>query len=201
MGKQIYELKVQLRGITKPPVWRTLQVESDTSLYFLHAAIQGAMGWTNSHLHHFIANQKYYGIPFPDNDFHEMQDERNFTIEQFLINPKDTIIYEYDFGDSWQHTITLVGIIEPKPNVVYPQLVKGKGQCPPEDCGGVYGYMELRDILADPKHPQHKEMRRWLNMKKNETFDPERFDLKQLNLNMQEALGYARSSSGREFFS
>ena len=83
--------------------------------------------------------------------------------------------YIYDFGDCWQHTILLEKVI-PKVSCV-PELIGGKGACPPEDCGGVMGYKNMLEILADKNHPEYYEYLEWLGLEEDETWDPEEFDL------------------------
>ena len=173
--RSIYQIKISLIGV-KPPIWRTVLVSSDIGLGAFHDVIQVAMGWTNSHLHQFIANQGFYGIP--DDDFElEMEDETKYKLSQLLKKEKDTITYEYDFGDSWEHKILLEKILPDDGKSVLPVCIKGKRACPPEDCGGIWGYEELLETISNPKHPDHEDMLEWLGGE----FDPEEFDLEEVN--------------------
>jgi hypothetical protein len=176
----IYQIKLSLIGV-KPPIWRTVLVASDINLESFHEVIQLAMGWTNSHLHQFIANKVFYGMP--DDDFElEMEDETKHKLSQLLKKEKDTLIYEYDFGDSWEHKILLEKILPYDSSTALPVCIKGKRACPPEDCGGIWGYEELLETISDPKHPDHESMLEWLGGE----FDPEEFDLEEINEDLAE---------------
>ena len=173
----IYQLKVQLQGVSKPPIWRQLQVPSDISLYLLHCCIQGAMGWFNSHLHQFIINGEYYTIPHED-DYMEMKDERKEKLQNALKSADTYMDYEYDFGDGWLHRITLEKILPANPKQILPVLVKGKGACPPEDCGGIWGYENLKEVMKNPAHEEYLHLSNWLGIEgEEEKFDPAAFDL------------------------
>ncbi len=171
----IYQLKVTLRG-SKPPIWRRIQVPSDIRLGKLHQVLQIAMGWTDSHLHQFITAEGYYGTPDPDFGM-DVRSERTVPLNRVLQAPKDKIIYEYDFGDSWEHEVLLEKVLEPDPAVRYPICLTGKRACPPEDCGGIWGYAELLETLASPDHPEHESILEWVG----EDFDPEAFDPAEVN--------------------
>ena len=154
---------------------------SDLKLGAFHDVIQVAMGWTDSHLHQFIANKVFYGIP--DDDFGlEMEDESKYKLSQLLKKEKDSLIYEYDFGDSWEHKILLEKILPFDTKIALPVCIKGKRACPPEDCGGIWGYEELLETISDPKHPEHEDMLEWLGGE----FDPEEFDLEEINGDLAE---------------
>ncbi len=176
-GGMIYQVKVTLKG-TKPPIWRRLLVPSSMPLDDLHEVIQIAMGWFNCHLYQFIQGRTYYQ-PNPE-DFgfggFEAEDTAGLTIGHLLNREKDKVVYEYDFGDSWEHTVVLEKILKPEKGAFYPVCIKGKRACPPEDCGGVWGYENLLEILADPKHPEYQEITDWAG-----EFDPEEFDLDEIN--------------------
>ena len=79
-----------------------------------------------------------------------------------------TLKYLYDFGDGWEHTIKIERLIDPEPGVVYPRLIEVSGRCPPEDCGGPWGYAELLEAIKDPKHERHAELTEWIG----DDFDP-----------------------------
>lgn len=175
----IYELKIQLEGASKPPIWRKVLVKSDDSLAKLHCIIQAAMGWYNSHLHQFIVNGQYYEAP---SDFQESEglDANGITLQQAFGNKeKATIKYEYDFGDGWLHKIILEKIHQIDAAITYPHLLGGKGACPPEDCGGVWGYEELKATLANPESEDYEEMLDWLDLEDGSEFDPNEFDIEE----------------------
>ncbi len=174
---QIYQLKISLRYI-RPAIWRRVQVPSDITLAKLHLIIQVAMGWYDSHLHQFIVAGKYYGVPSSDDPFDlDVKDERKTRLKQVLSKSKQKIVYEYDFGDGWEHEILLEKILEPERNVRYPRCIGGARACPPEDCGGTGGYENFLAAIRDPKHKEHDEYLDWIGGE----FDPEEFDLKVVN--------------------
>jgi hypothetical protein len=172
---QIYQLKITLKD-SKPPIWRRVQVPSDISLAKLHWIIQEIMGWTDSHLHQFKLRDTYYGVPHPDY-FHEVKDEKTARLNQLVSRPKAKLVYEYDFGDSWEHEIVLEKALPPEPGVQYPVCITGKRACPPEDCGGVWGYAGFLEAVQNPDHPEHGDMMEWIGG----SFDPEAFDLDAVN--------------------
>jgi hypothetical protein len=178
----IYQLKITLMG-SKPPIWRRVQVPGSISLYKLHQILQVVMGWEESHLHQFKFGRVYYGEPDPD--FRDdMKNERRAKLMEVAPNEKDRFIYEYDFGDSWEHDILVEKILPAEPGTAYPFCLTGKRACPPEDCGGVWGYESLLEAIRDPNHPEHEEMLEWVG----EDFAPEAFSLDETN----EALGSIR---------
>jgi len=176
MTVKVYQLKVTLRGI-QPPIWRRLEVRGDTTLDRLHDILQVAFGWTDSHLHQFVARGKLYGMAGPDFGLGQ-QDEDEVRLDQVLRRPRARMIYEYDFGDSWKHDIVvekLLPVAEEQGR--YPMVTGGRRACPPEDCGGVPGYYQLLEAFADPSHPEHQELLEWLG----EDYEPEKFDAQEAN--------------------
>jgi hypothetical protein len=169
----VYQLKVTLKN-SKPPIWRRIQVGSDINLYRLHQILQVVMGWTDSHLHQFIVHGEYYGTP--DADL-EVENETRLKLNQAISGAGGKFVYEYDFGDSWGHVILVEKILQPEAGVHYPICLKGKRACPPEDCGGVWGYDDLLKAIEDPSHPEHKDILDWLGG----GFDPEKFDVDMVN--------------------
>ena len=171
----IYQLKVTLED-SHPPIWRRIQVSGDTTLAKLHHIVQEVMGWTDSHLHQYIVNGIYIGVPDPD-DWTRVENEKRFKLSQIVPGEKFKFVYEYDFGDDWLHDILVEKIMPPQPEAHYPVCLKGKGACPPEDCGGIYGYYGLLEALQHPDHPEHDQMLEWVGGE----FDPEAFDLDGIN--------------------
>ncbi len=92
--------------------------------------------------------------------------------------------YNYDFGDYWEHQIVVEKLLPRDPEIAYPTCIKGKGNCPPEDCGGIYGFYGLLEALADPKHPDHEDMREWVG----EDYYPDHFDLAEINQRLAQRL-------------
>jgi hypothetical protein len=170
----VYQIKVSLDQI-RPPVWRRLLVPGDVSLATLHEIIQIAVGWGNCHLHEFDVDGECIGMPDPESDFGPpTADERRVKLAEIAPHEKMRFSYTYDFGDDWRHTILVEKILPPDSGLELPVCVKGKRACPPEDCGGPWGYTELIEQLADPDHPEHEEMLEWVGGEWNaEDFDPD----------------------------
>jgi len=185
--ERIYQIKVTLKDI-KPPIWRRIQVR-DCTLDKLHARIQTAMGWTNSHLHHFQIDNALYGDPWLlDENFAEMNYKNSRETMLSKILPKSgqrfPFAYEYDFGDSWWHEVLFEGCLRVKPGQRYPLCVEGERACPPEDSGGTSGYQEFLESLADPDDEQFEQCAEWIGG----TFHPENFDPEKATKRMQRGL-------------
>ena len=173
----IYQIKVTLEGC-KPPIWRRLLVRSDITLGDLHDIVQAAFGWWDYHLHQFIVGRTYYGEPDPEySDYVDMHDEQDVTLAKITAGEGFKFRYEYDFGDSWLHQVLVEKILPPEPGQEYPICVKGKRACPPEDVGGIGGYYNFLEAIADPHHEEHESYLEWVGG----AFDPEAFDLKEVN--------------------
>ncbi|MDD3080207.1 MAG: plasmid pRiA4b ORF-3 family protein [Paludibacter sp.] len=181
----IYQFKIQIKGITKPPVWRKIIMPSTFTFGQFHLAIQIAFGWEMEHLY-FFSPKGYQSEPIIES--HEYDDELlnehsidadKIKLNKIFISEKQTYVYLYDFGDDWIHTITLEKIL---PDVIlFPKILAGKGQCPPEDCGGPWGYEDLKTILADPHHEEYESYADWLGLEKGEKWDAEEFDIDEKN--------------------
>lgn len=138
------------------------------------------MGWTNSHLHQFIKNRTFYTERMLDDDtWGEMDnvDYKKMKISDLLKKEKEKIVYEYDFGDGWEHDVLLEKILPGDDKFKSPVCLAGKMACPPEDCGGVWGYADLLKILKNPKHEEYDSYMEWLGGE----FDPEYFDKDEVN--------------------
>jgi len=146
-------LRVTLREVS-PAVTRTVDVPDTTTLDELHEVLQVALGWTDSHLHSFDTGSVRYARPLEDEDWDDDEvDERGVRLS--ALPPG--FAYAYDFGDGWEHDIEVIGV-----GGAQPGCVDGAGDCPPEDCGGPHGYAELLQVLADPRHPDHAQLRDWV---------------------------------------
>ncbi|WP_030438875.1 plasmid pRiA4b ORF-3 family protein [Actinoplanes subtropicus] len=167
----IYQIKVALKE-TKPPIWRRLEVPADTSLAKLHGIIQTAFGWEDAHLHVFETAYGDFGVA--DRELGHRA-EAPVTLEQVAPAEGDKFGYTYDFGDNWTHEITVEKALDRGPGP-YPRCTGGRRAAPPEDCGGVWGYADLLEILADPAHPEHEERLEWLGLDSSADFDPARFN-------------------------
>lgn len=176
----VYQLKVTLAE-TKPPVWRRVLVDGASTLDQVHEVIQAAFGWWNYHLHEFEVGRTRYGVPDPDEDWGEPpRDERRTRLDA-IAGEGASFEYTYDFGDGWDHKVTVEKVLPAGSALTVPACIDGRRACPPEDCGGTWGYRELLEILADPAHPEHHERREWLDR----PFDPEAFDSSEFEDNLR----------------
>ncbi|WP_154858670.1 plasmid pRiA4b ORF-3 family protein [Cyclobacterium xiamenense] len=175
----LLQLKVQIKGISKPPVWRRLLVPDHFTFSRLHEVIQAAFGWEDYHLYQFspkgYGSKPQIGVEGDEWEEEETKNAEKITLNKYLRMEGQTFTYIYDFGDDWTHTILVEKLIDKK--AFRAELLAGKGTCPPEDCGGIWGYENLQEALADPKHEMHEEMREWLGLETVENWDPNFFDL------------------------
>lgn len=175
LGIQIYELKIELLEI-EPKIWRRVLVPGTITLAQLHEVIQIAMGWTNSHLHEFIVGAHSYSDP--EFEIEDTKSEYRYRLARLAPRINNTIAYNYDFGDGWEHQIRVENIIDEDERYPgKPVCLEGKRNCPPEDCGGPWGYQTFLDAISNKKHKQHKELLTWIGG----SFDPEYFDLDAVN--------------------
>ncbi len=175
----LHQLKISLKW-SRPAIWRRVVVPSDLPLDRLHDVIQIAMGWTNSHLHQFVGAGGVYRSHSEDLwelDDDDANDEEDHAVADLVRRPKAKFVYEYDFGDGWLHDVTLEKILPPDPAFKHPVCVAGKNACPPEDCGGMPGYLNLLRTLANPKEPEHESMKEWLGGE----WDASAFELDKIN--------------------
>lgn len=178
-----YQLKIQLMNVTKPPVWRQIQVSEKITFHELHQMIQLVFGWEDCHLYQFCP--KGYGshpiinVPSADgwdeSDLNAMKTKLN----KVFTTAKQFYTYIYDFGDDWVHKIVLEKILPD--NIKSPVCLNGKGACPPEDCGGPWGYENMKTVLADPTHEEYQDMKEWLCLEDDEKWDADEFNLDEVN--------------------
>ena len=197
---QVHELKITLRH-SKPPIWRRIAVPSDMKLSDLHIVIQVVMGWTNSHLHQFVVRNSKPKLTSeerrsldmltmfdrlvarnrcwsdPRMGLEEAEDETKARLCELAPTVKSKFLYEYDLGDGWEHQVQVVKLGPPAEGIEYPVCLKGKLACPPEDCGGIWGYYNMLEVLKDPTHEEREDLVEWIDG----SFDPERFDLDRVN--------------------
>jgi hypothetical protein len=168
------QLKITLENIV-PPIWRRVVVPEDITFKKLHDIIQRAFGWQDCHLHEFLVGKTRIGTrsgeSFFDAEEEDIVPESQTTLAEAL-GGKKKFRYWYDFGDDWLHEIVIEKHLPPDDAVSLALLLDGERACPPEDCGGPWGYAELLTTLADPAHPEHEDMREWAG-----DFDPEGFKL------------------------
>jgi hypothetical protein len=176
---KIYQIQIALTRF-KPKIWRRLLIPSDLLLSDFHFIIQISMGWENSHLHQFIKDRTFYTKRMPGDDtWGEMNnvDYKKIKISDLLKKEKEKIVYEYDFGDSWEHDVLLEKILPDNEKLTFPVCLEGKMACPPEDCGGIWGYSDMLEILKQPNHEEYDNIIEWLG----EEFDPEHFNIEAVN--------------------
>lgn len=208
---KLYQLRVTLLG-TKPPIWRRLLVPGDLRLDQLHEVIQIAMPWTNSHLHQFIAKAAYKPtreevdkrareedwydaawadglryISHPSFELDSAEDETELRLDQLAPERRTKFVYEYDKGDSWQHQILVEKIIDSDPGTTsHPHCLDGALACPPDDCGGIWGYYDMLDAIRNDEHEAHDDMLEWLGIDDPDEFDPGLFDIDAVNRELGE---------------
>ncbi len=175
----IYQIKVSLRDI-RPPIWRRIQVRGNTTLYKIHKILQVVMGWEGYHLHEFEIDGESYGPPqeeFADPfGFSEPLNEKKVKLSEVIHAEKVRFLYTYDFGDNWRHELLVEKILPAEKRQQYAVCLKGKRACPPEDCGGVWGYQDLLEARKHSDDPKCQELLEWAG-----EFDPEEFDLDEIN--------------------
>lgn len=166
--------RIHLIG-TEPLVTRTFTVSEKTTMYELHHIIQVVMGWTNSHLYQFnVGEEVIADTRMIDDEFGPVTDVKGVMVTQLFTKVGTTVRYEYDFGDSWIHHLELMEISTHPIDEELPQIIGGENACPPENCGGTYGFKELIEILMNPEHPEYKSIKKWVGS----TFYPMVCDLK-----------------------
>jgi hypothetical protein len=173
---KLYELHIELENI-KPPIWRRVLVPGSIKLPKLHDLLQLVMGWTDSHLHSFEFDKKVFSVADADLDALDMLDEKKYTLESALGDALREFVYEYDFGDGWRHRVKVKHIAQPNTEWFYPLCIAGARAAPPDDVGGVMGYLDFLNAIKDPKHGEHDSMLTWIGG----AFDPEGFDLNAIN--------------------
>lgn len=183
-----YQFKILLKNVSDPKVWRRIQVPAQYSFEEFHKVIQFAFGWEFSHLY-FFSPTRYNSKPMIEMNYKEFVNTADYEmfdkdsldaattlLSEIFVCEKQKFTYLYDTGDDWKHQITLEKILTDI-EIEKPILLKGEGACPPEDCGGPWGYETLKETLADKKHPEHKEMKEWLGLRPRENWDAAAFDL------------------------
>ena len=149
----------------------------------LHGVLQLVMPWMNCHMHQFIAGRTYYGKPDPamGGFGRETLNEKKYSIADIAPAAKKKFIYEYDFGDGWEHEVVVEKVLPPDVAFKRPVCLAGENASPPDDCGGIPGYYDLLATLADPKHPDHEHMKEWIGGE----WDAAHFDLDGTNADLK----------------
>ena len=182
-----FKFNITLNEITQPPVWRKLLVPEDFTFYRMHLVIQVAFGWKGGHLFEFSAASRSRSpvITLADQDVNEDEflDCKKTRLNDIFTAPEQKLTYLYDFGDSWNHLMTLEEIRDqPMTNA---DCIDGWGACPPEDCGGSPGYHELKLLMKSPGSLEYNEMHEWLRLPKGQTWNADRFDLAKAKIAVQ----------------
>jgi len=186
VNQKILQFRIILQG-ARPPIWRQIQISNTCTFWDLHVAIQDAMGWEDSHLHQFEVKNPKTGTPeymgIPENEGCDECDTLGgwlFKVRDYVCNIKanQKILYLYDFGDHWEHSLQFEGEHSREAGVKYPICLAGERACPPEDVGGIPGYENYLEIMQDPLHEEHDEMLEWRGKFNSESFNPQkvRFD-------------------------
>lgn len=183
---RIFQLKIELREV-RPPVWRRVLVPGEMTLAELHEVAQTVMGWSNCHLHEFEVGGARYGVPDSDWGWDGVADESGVKLFR-VAREGGRLRYAYDFGDGWQHDVTVEKVLAPQPGTRYPRCIAGRRACPPEDVGGPWGYVEFLAAVGDPGHDEHEQWVEWVGG----GFDPAEFDLAAVDKAL-DAFGWAGS--------
>jgi len=178
-----FQLKIQLANVTNPPVWRQVIIPEKFTFQNLHQLIQLVFGWEDDHLFQFspkgYSSHPIIAIPSKDDWEHPDMNALKTKLSKVFTAEKQTFTYIYDFGDDWVHHILVEKILPDE--VKSPVCLNGRGACPPEDCGGPWGYENLKIILADPSHEEHLEMKEWLGLEEDEDWDANYFEIDKVN--------------------
>lgn len=173
-GDFVYQFKIALIDLA-PPVWRRIQVP-DCDLGQFHRYLQGAMGWQNCHMHQFVIDGERFSSvgPFGSDPLDDFRNEDAVRLSDLIPQSgrrRVRWLYEYDFGDDWRHEVLFEGFPMVDAKAPAPRCLAGERACPPEDCGGPWGYADYLDAINDPEHEEHDSMLEWRG-----PFDPEAFD-------------------------
>ncbi len=188
----VYQILIELEGV-KPLIWRRVRVESNITMRTLHHTIQVVMGWDNCHLYAFKVNgETITQIDFVDEDFVE---DHEVTLDEFLEKEGDKLRYTYDFGDSWEHKVTLEKILEDD-GAYLPVCTGGERNCPPEDVGGLPGYLEFIEIMKNPRLPEYEEKVDWYGG----IYNPEEFRMDIINEDLEDFDDYIEETETEWLF-
>ena len=172
----VLQLKITLLEI-EPKIYRIVQVPASINLRDLHSVIQAVMEWEGYHSYQFIKGHEHFGPKPLALDLPVMQNDDTVRLADLLKEPRQKLLYEYDFGDGWLHEVLLQKQLPPEEGVRYPICLEGKGAGPPEDSGGAMGYCNLLQALEDPNHELYQDARNWLGA----DYDPRLLDLSEVN--------------------
>ncbi len=169
---EIATIRIELAG-TDPLIWREVEAPTSITLKTLHEIVQSVMNWQDCHLWEFTIAKQRFGPPL-DDDWGETpkQDAGKVRLRDVLKPRKTVIDYLYDFGDSWEHRITVIKVRPGEAGIAYPRYIGGEYNAPPEDCGGLPGFYNTLEALEDKKHPDHDYADEWFG-----DYDPNHIDV------------------------
>jgi hypothetical protein len=168
---EIATIRIELRD-TDPLIWREVDVPTSITLKVLHDVIQAVMGWFDHHLWEFTIGKQRYGLPMDEDWGTAPRKEASKVRLHDVLKPRETVIdYIYDFGDSWEHRLTVTKVRAGNPEASYPCYLGGEKNAPPEDCGGIPSFYDMLEALADPDHPNHADASEWAD-----DYDPDVID-------------------------
>lgn len=171
---KIIQLRIRLSHI-EPSIWRRVRVPANYPLRRVHQVIQAAFQWFDMHLHQFEIGGRVYGQPEIEGDVFggmRIHNDKHVKLGALIGRGIERFLYRYDFGDDWEHVVTIEAVMDPEPGIDYPVLVDGARTAPPEDCGGPPGYALFLEAINDAAHPEHAHYREWYGS----DFDPDEID-------------------------
>lgn len=195
LAESIVRLKIELSRID-PPIWRRVDIPADFSLRRLHDVLQAVFGWLDYHLHQFEIGDRLYGATeYDDGDLggRPLYSDRNVKLGALLDRGVQDFIYRYDFGNDWEHVITVERVLCPEDGVEYPVLVDGARRAPPENCGGPLGFMAFLEAMLDDTHEEHEAMMDWYG----ERFDPDDLERDAVEVMLGRVRASRRKAKGR----
>lgn len=197
-----FQLKITIKN-SKPPIWRRVIVPAGITFSQLSMILNKAMGWSGEHLFDIEFYHQQLRITEEADGFEDWGPydylEASTTFIREFLEENDWFTYTYDFGDNWEHKVTVEKILSDY-ELNYPKVIKFKGNCPPEDCGGLYGYYELLDIMEDEDNPEYEDRTDWMEMQDY----PNEYDMEQVNEELKKYYFYkwgkAEKRSQQEIF-
>ena len=173
---QVYQLRIELLYV-EPAIWRRILVPATIKLHKLHVVLQWTMGWAGGHLHEFVIGPNHFGVPDPDFDTPPLMQRDDRITLAVALGKRKFFVYLYDFGDGWEHQVTIEKLLPPDPGLKLPLCLDGANACPPEDVGGPPGYGDFLQAIKDPTHEEHESMLEWCGG----SFDPTAFQTDDIN--------------------
>lgn len=189
-----YQIKITIMDI-EPAIWRRLRIPGNITFRQLHQIIQAAFGWLDYHLHKFEFDKYVVTIPNDDyapgelygEDLTELDTDK--TVINDLFDAYDRCIYEYDFGDSWEHEIIVEKRLKDTKKNSIPECLDGARQRPPEDVGGINGFAGFLKTIKGKNKREREEMLSWAEKDtRGRIYDPDYFSKNEINRSLLFAL-------------